>query len=171
MIAPCVGIVIASPDLSRRVKHGAISSRTEASVIQKMMPPHNIPVAQLERETGISNVTLYTWRKQAREQGAPVPGDGKNPEQWSAENRFAVLMETAALNSAELSEYCRSKGLYPEQIARWKADFIAGSEQPAIQRQQQRITQHQERKRIQQLEKEADTRSDLAIVSRTHRRR
>ena len=85
----------------------------KASVIQKMMPPHNIPVAQLERETGISNVTLYTWRKQAREQGAPVPSDGKNPEQCSTENRFAVLLETAALNRAELSEYCRSKGLYP----------------------------------------------------------
>ena len=52
----------------------------KASVIEKMMPPHNIPVAQLERETGISNVTLYTWRKQVKEQGAPVPGDGKNPE-------------------------------------------------------------------------------------------
>ncbi|MCV6589741.1 MAG: transposase [Marinobacterium sp.] len=51
------------------------------SVIQKMMPPHNIPVTQLERETGISNVTLYTWRKQVREQRALVPGDGKNPEQ------------------------------------------------------------------------------------------
>lgn len=138
----------------------------KASVIQKMMPPNNIPVAQLERETGISNVTLYTWRKQAREQGVPVPGDGKNPEQWSAENRFAVLMETAALNSAELSEYCRSKGLYPEQIARWKADFIAGSEQPAVQRQQQRSTQRQERKRIQQLEKEL-IRKDRALAETT----
>ena len=58
-------------------------------------------------------------------------------------------METAALNSAELSEYCRSKGLYPEQVERWKADFIAGSEQPAVQRQKQRATQRQERKRIQ----------------------
>ena len=138
----------------------------KASVIQKMMPPHNVPVAQLERETGISNVTLYTWRKQAREQGAPVPGDGKNPEQWSAENRFSVLMETAALNSAELSEYCRSKGLYPEQVTRWKADFIAGSEQPAAQRQQQRATQRQERKRIQQLEKEL-LRKDRALAETT----
>lgn len=53
----------------------------KASVIRKMRPPNNVPVMQLERETGISNVTLYNWRKQALQQGVPVSGDGKPPEQ------------------------------------------------------------------------------------------
>ena len=52
------------------------SEELKASVVQKMMPPNNVPVAQLSRETGITEATLYTWRKQTRAQGVPVPGDG-----------------------------------------------------------------------------------------------
>ena len=44
---------------------------------------------------GISKVTLYDWRKQARAKGFVVPGDGRNSEHWSAEDKFAVVMETA----------------------------------------------------------------------------
>jgi transposase-like protein len=33
---------------------------------------------------------------------------------------LAVVMETAALNEAELNEYCRKKGLYAEQVKQWR---------------------------------------------------
>jgi hypothetical protein len=39
-----------------------------------------------------------------------VPGDGKNPEGWSSEDKFAVVLETAPLNAAELAEYCHRGG-------------------------------------------------------------
>ena len=86
------------------------SEELKQSVIQKMMPPNNMPVSQLVRETGISNWTLYSWRKKALSQGVPVPGNGKNPDQWTPENQLAVIIETAALNQTELAEYCRKKG-------------------------------------------------------------
>ena len=47
------------------------------SIIQKMMPPNNVPVSQRVCDTGISDVTLYTWRKKALSQAIPVPGRGK----------------------------------------------------------------------------------------------
>ncbi|MGI9279484.1 MAG: transposase [Endozoicomonas sp.] len=78
------------------------SEEMKASIIQKMIPPNNVSIAQLKRQTGNTDATLYTWRKQARAQGVPVPGDGKNPHQWSAQNKFAVLMETASMNNTEL---------------------------------------------------------------------
>lgn len=31
-------------------------------VVRKMMPPHAESVAQVHRETGISESTLYAWR-------------------------------------------------------------------------------------------------------------
>src|SRR5258706_13487335 len=94
--------------------------RREA-LVRRMMPPENALVSALARETGITEQTLYTWRRQAKGQGLAVPGDGKNPEGWSSEDKFAVVLETAPLNAAELAEYCRRKGLYPEQIAAWRA--------------------------------------------------
>jgi len=103
------------------------SEERKAAVIKRMMPPENTPVPVLVEETGISDVTLYHWRKQAREKGLVVPGDGRNPENWSPEDKFAVVLETASMNEAELAEYCRKKGLFAEQIAAWKENCLKGN--------------------------------------------
>jgi transposase len=81
----------------------------------------------LVEETGISGVTLYHWRKQARARGLVVPGDGRNPENWSSEDKFSVVLETATLNEAEVAEYCRKKGLFAEQIDAWKDNCLQGN--------------------------------------------
>lgn len=101
------------------------SAEMKASIVQKMMPPNNVPIAQIARDTGITEMTLYTWRKQTKNQGISVPGNGKNPEQWKPETQLAVIIETAALNEQELAEYCRKKGLFAEQIQQWKEAFIS----------------------------------------------
>ena len=88
------------------------SAERKEALLRRMMPPENTLVSALARETGITEQTLYAWRRQAKGRGAVVLGDGKNPEVWSSEDKFAVVLETAALNAAELAEYCRRKGLY-----------------------------------------------------------
>lgn len=47
-------------------------------------------------------------------------GDGKQSDQWSSTNKFRIVLETAPLSEIELSAYCRTKGIYPEQIAQWR---------------------------------------------------
>lgn len=132
----------------------AYSAERKEAVLRRMMPPENKAVSTLARETGITEQTLYTWRRQLKNQGMPVPGDGKNPEGWSSEDKFAVVLETAALNEAELAEYCRRKGLFVEQIAAWgeacRAANANGGEQARSQREQSK----ENKKRIRQLEKE-----------------
>jgi transposase-like protein len=90
------------------------------------LPPNNKSVAQVAKEEGVAEQTLYNWRKQAREQGQPVPGKKSTSEQWSHETKFAVVVETAALSESELGEYCRKKGLYPEQLKQWKQQCLEG---------------------------------------------
>jgi len=46
--------------------------------------------------------------------------------------KFAVLMETAALNETELAAYCRNKGFYVEDLASWKAEAINGYSRQSI---------------------------------------
>ena len=146
---------------------GRYSEEFKESIIQKMMPPNNVPVSQLVLETGISDVTLYTWRKNAVSKGVPVPGDGKNPDQWNAENKLAVIIETAALNEAEMAAYCRKKGLFAEQILQWKTDFIHGvSAQPESQpvRRKALSDEHKRDKQtIKKLERELN-RKDKALA-------
>ena len=70
-----------------------------------MMPPNAMTVAQVSEETTISTKTLYKWRNEYRNKGKAVPADSSNPEQWSGENKLAVVIETAALNAHELSVF------------------------------------------------------------------
>ena len=98
--------------------------------VQMMMAPNAMSVAQVSRDTGVSEQTLYNWRNRLRHKGKAVPADPKNPENWGGENKLAVVIETAALNEQELAEYCRKKGLYVEQVTRWREAAVAGAETP-----------------------------------------
>jgi transposase-like protein len=130
------------------------SAERKESVMQKMMPPHNIPIPRLAEETGISDVTLYNWRKQARVEGIAVPADGKNPERWSSEDKFSIVLEAASLNEAELAEYCRRKGLYVEQITAWRKACLQANANSAAQAKAQREQSKKDRKQIKTLERE-----------------
>jgi transposase len=117
-----------------------------------MAAPQNKPVADVAQLTGIPEGTLYLWRKQAREQGRAVPGDGQNPEQWSAADKFAVVLEAAPLNEAELSAYCRRKGMLVEQLERWRAEVhavLSGGQGGTAQNERAA-----DKKRIRDLEKD-----------------
>ena len=95
------------------------SPERKESVLRKMMAPHNRPIKQLAQEEGISEATLFNWRKQAREKGLLLPDGDSGPNGWSARDKFAAVLETASLNETELAEYCRTKGIYPEQLSQW----------------------------------------------------
>ena len=96
------------------------SEEFKATIIAKMLPPHNTGVPELALETGIPKDTLYSWRIKSRKR--PPVGASKiaNSEGLSSEDKFNIVIETATMNEAELGAYCRRKGLYPEQISGWK---------------------------------------------------
>lgn len=124
------------------------------AVLKRMMPPENTPVRALSEETGISDVTLYHWRKQARAGGIVVPGDGKNPENWSPEDKFAAVLETAALNETELAEYCRKKGLFAEQIMAWKEICMQANATAAEQTRAAKDQARSAKKEIKELKRD-----------------
>jgi len=60
------------------------SEERKASVLKKLLPPKNRSVVSVaEEEEGISDVTLYSWLKQCRQQGMPVPGNRSIGDDWS----------------------------------------------------------------------------------------
>jgi transposase-like protein len=102
------------------------SSERKEAILSKLLPPRNKSVRSVATEEGMVEQTLYSWRKQAREQGQPVPGKKSTPDQWSHETKLAVVVATATLSESELGEYCRKNGLYPEQVKQWKLQCIHG---------------------------------------------
>ena len=123
-------------------------------IVARMMPPTNESIRTLTRETGISEATLHLWRKQARKNGFAAPADGKESERWSPQDKFLIVMQTYAMNEAELAEYCRSKGLYAEQIEAWRDACMQANGGVAQQSAQYQQALKQEKKRSRDLEKE-----------------
>jgi transposase len=87
-------------------------------MIARMLPPNNVSVPDLVRETGIPKDTLYTWRSKARRGSAPPQPSAQRG--LSSEEKFNIVLETASLNEVELGKYCRRKGLFPQMIQTWK---------------------------------------------------
>ncbi len=88
------------------------------SIIARMLMPNNVSVPELVRETGIPKDTLYSWRSKARKGKTSVVSNVHG--ELSSEEKFNIVLETASLNETELSEYCRRKGLFPQQITVWQ---------------------------------------------------
>ena len=53
----------------------------------------------------------HNWRLQ----GEVLSASAKDPEVWSAADKFTLVLEIAGLNATELSAYCKERGLFPEQ--------------------------------------------------------
>jgi len=86
-------------------------------LVARMRAPHSESIAALARETQIPRDTLYGWRAVALGRLNPVPVQESTPGVvLSSDEKFALVLDTAALNAHELGEYCRRKGLFTEQL-------------------------------------------------------
>ena len=62
------------------------------------------------------------------------------------------MVETAGLNEVELSQYCRKRGLYPEQIASWRTSCRQSNARPGTKVNQKKV--RNQAKEIKDLKKE-----------------
>src|SRR5690606_30713732 len=92
------------------------SPEFKEQTVRKLMPPHNRTVASLSQEIGVSEATLYNWKKQFRAKGYVVPKRSTIADQWDAKAKLAAVIRTAAENQDEGSEHCGEHGLDAEAL-------------------------------------------------------
>lgn len=73
------------------------------AVLKKMLPPNNMALRQLSQEEGISEATLHKWRTAARGKGRLLPDADTGPGGWGSRDKFAAVLEAAAMNDADLA--------------------------------------------------------------------
>lgn len=141
-------------------------------MVQKMTTPPRPDVEALAAEVGVSRSTLYRWVSDAgnlshpiREETIPTtestqrPIRMKRPQDWSAEEKLAAVLEAAALSDEELGAFLRSKGLHEAQLQQWREQMLAGLNPLPVQRGKKAP----ETKRVRELEKEL-RRKDKALA-------
>ena len=82
---------------------------------RQLLPPHSRSVASVSRETGVSEPTLYAWKKLFGQQAQPAAPDGR-ARSCNAKARLNAVIATAAMNELERSAWCREQGLYVHEL-------------------------------------------------------
>lgn len=130
------------------------SEEFKYTIIRRMMPPENESVQTIARETGLSEATLHQWKKKAKAKGLAIPGGETVAERWSTQDKFSIVVETATLGEIELAEYCRSKGLYVEQVGAWRDACMQANGGVAHQASQMQKNIRQKEREIKHLSQE-----------------
>ncbi|WP_246055089.1 IS3 family transposase [Paracoccus gahaiensis] len=128
-----------------------------------MLPPNTMAIRQLSQEEGISEATLHKWRAEARGKGQLLPDADAGPEGWSSRDKFAAVLETAALNEADLAEYCRKRGLYSAQVAAWRSACEQANDWDRSSMARIGQATKEEKKRVKDLERDL-ARKDRALA-------
>ena len=95
-----------------------------------------------------------------------MPASQKDPEGWGPADKFTLVLETAGLNATELGGYCRERGLFPEQVDRWRHAAQDANAQPLLTMAEQKDLEkrHQaDQREIKRLQQEL-RRKDKALA-------
>lgn len=134
----------------------AYSATFRAQMVQKLTTPGGPTAAALSRETGVCQTTLSRWIRQSSTVAAMSTKNrgkktSKRPQDWSAEEKLAIVLEAAQLDEGEaLGRLLRERGLHRATLERWRAQMLQGLA-PAARTSRKKSP---EARRVRELERE-----------------
>ncbi len=134
-------------------------------MIQKILLNPDRSVVSCAREASIPESTVATWLRKHKKKNGEAVGSKKQGKQWTAEQKFDALLQTAPMSEAEKSEYCRKNGIFPEQLEEWKKDCISGCRKSPDREyvKKAKQTEQELKRKTKALEKEL-TRKEKALA-------
>jgi transposase len=105
--------------MSKTRKKTSYTKEFKDSILKKLEESDTYTLTSLSEEVGVPRTTIYQWIKKA-EADKNKPAVIKPTHKWTSEDKFHVVLETAPLSEAELSEYCRRKGIYVDDVKTWR---------------------------------------------------
>lgn len=102
-------------------------------MVSKLVGPNAMSATALAKETGLTQATLSRWLKEAStlKQTMPRKDEQKPPatkqlQEWTPDEKFAVVLEAANLSEGELGVFLRSKGLTTAVLDEWREQAMTG---------------------------------------------
>jgi transposase-like protein len=137
-------------------------------MVAKLTGPNAKTATAVSGEEGISQPTLSRWLREAgtvkramsHDDAREAPAPTKRPQDWTAEEKWALVTEAATMSEAELGALLRRKGVHEAQLVEWRAAALAGLQRPS---RGERKAAHREKQQIRELEREL-RRKDKALA-------
>ena len=121
----------------------------------RLLPPESASLDDVGHEIGVGTGTLERWRSEALSRPA-------RERAWTAAARLDAVLSTAAMDEAAKSAWCRTNGVYSQELARWRQAATQALAEPEQARASPLQTRH-DRRRIKELEREL-RRKDRALA-------
>jgi transposase-like protein len=110
------------------------SETFKAQIVQKLTRPGGPSANALSGEVGVHQSTLSRWLREAhvpwQVSSSPAPDEpgttmpARRPQDWTAEEKYAVLIEAASLPDEELGAFLREKGLHQANLKQWRQAML-----------------------------------------------
>lgn len=133
-------------------------------MVSKLVGPNAVSATALANETGLAQATLSRWLKEASTIKSSMPPKNdqkptaKQLQEWTPEEKLAVVNEASTLSEGELGAFLRGKGLTTAVLDEWREQAMTG-----LRGTKQVAATVVGSKRIRQLEREL-ARKDKALA-------
>jgi len=98
------------------------SKRFKESVLKKVLPPENRSVPEVAKEMGLSDQTIYNWKKML-EKGDQSLNEESSPSSIGRIEKFNLLLEGKTMAEDESGKWLREKGLHSEHLNLWEQEL------------------------------------------------
>ena len=101
-------------------------------MVSKLVGPNAMSATALSKETGLCQATLSRWLREASTLKMSMPPkDEEKPiakqlQEWTPEEKFAVVLEASSLSEGELGVFLRGKGLTTAILDEWREQAMTG---------------------------------------------
>ena len=129
-------------------KNNKYTREEKERLTARLFPPEKCTLTNLNMETGISKSTLSTWKSKA------LRNKTIRKSNLTSREKFIKIMETYTMSEAELSRYCREKGIYTSDIKKWRASCIDANGAETTDTKELKLKLQDDNKKIRSLEKE-----------------
>lgn len=99
------------------------SEEFRKAIVQKMCMPGGKTVAELSQEIGVSDQTLYNWRKMIQNDVSKGYKE-RSPRGWKLSDKYQAVLDTANQSGEELGQWLRKNGLQTTHIDLWKKECL-----------------------------------------------
>lgn len=106
----------------------------QQAVKKAIMRSEETSVKDIASELSIGYSTLQKWIVQTKNHELESGDDlsineysmkhEKRPEDWSSQEKLAIIIKCGALDDNGESQLCREQGIYPHHIKQWTKDMI-----------------------------------------------
>lgn len=139
-----------------------------AAAVKKMGVPGQ-SVQELAEEMGLAPSLLFRWRKNLGRSVVMAPKNDdkprlppRRPQDWTSDEKLAVVMEAQGLTDEQLGGFLRQRGLHQATLDEWR-EVVQRGARAEFGGRADRQTSSADAKRIRELEREL-ARKDKALA-------